>query len=91
MGARIVDKGDTLNATLYVNGKAVGHTEGMINYTIPNPGIFNITFRTSGDAYYGGASVSNKYVDFPYGVVVPPLFAVVMCGLHSHWWRASRG
>ncbi len=59
--AQILSHNDVLSGKLYVNGKYVGSTNTVINYSTSTPGSYVFTFNTTGNAYYSNYSISYNF------------------------------
>jgi hypothetical protein len=81
--AQVVSYNESLVGSLFVNGKFIGSTGNMINYTPPQAGVYNITFKTPGSELYSPYSISYQYSDDPFGAYAMPSIVVglSMCSL----------
>ncbi|MGC8479860.1 MAG: hypothetical protein ACP5M9_04330, partial [Candidatus Micrarchaeia archaeon] len=59
--AEIISHNNVLSGRLYVNGLYVGSTNTIINYTTYRTGYYTFVFNTTGNSYYGNASITYYY------------------------------
>ena len=76
--AQISSHNGTLLGILYVNGKPVDSTSAMLNYTISQRGIYNITFKTKGNGIYASNSIAYTFQNGPTYDYLPSALAVVL-------------